>query len=310
MSNPLTVFPILISAGRATDIPGFYGDWFIQCLNKGFFTKRNPYNGQEYIIKTDQTELIVFWTKNPEPFINKLFLLDKLIPDYYFQFTLNDYGSLIEPGIPDINLRVEAFKRLSDTIGKDKVVWRYDPVLLTPELNVDQLIEKIYSLCEKIYRFTSKLVFSFIDIDEYAKVNKKLLASKIGIRELNKDEQSEFAYKLVPLMEMYNLKISTCAEKMDFSHIGIFKNKCIDDELIRQLFPDNSNLMSYIDKSYNSKDKGQRKECGCIKSTDLGGYNTCLHLCVYCYANHSNHSVTCNYNNYINNPLNSTILIK
>ncbi len=308
MSYTRTVFPILLSAGRATDIPSFYGDWFIHRLKEGFFLKRNPYNGDHYVIKTDQTELIVFWTKNPQPFITKLPFIDKLIPDYYFQFTLNDYDSLIEPGVPDIDERIETFRRLSETIGKDKVIWRYDPVFLSRELNLDRLIEKIFTLAEKLHSYTSKLVFSFIDINPYTKVNKKIKASETGIRELSPEEQSEFASKLASLSEIFPLKISSCAEKIDLTQFGISKNKCIDDELIRSMFPENRKLIDYIDSKQNINDKGQRKECNCIKSTDIGGYNTCMHLCVYCYANHSDHSVKSNYASYINNPLNPGIV--
>jgi hypothetical protein len=310
MSYSRTVFPILLSAGRATDIPGFYGDWFVHRLEEGFFLKRNPYNGDLYVIKTDQTELIVFWTKNPKPLIPQLPFIDKLIPDYYFQFTLNDYDSLIEPGVPDFDERIETFIRLSDTIGKEKVVWRYDPVFLSRELNVDRLIEKIYTIAEKLHPYTSKLVFSFIDIDPYAKVKKKIKASGTGIRELSMEEQLEFASKLSALSEIFPLKISSCAEKIDLTQFGISKNKCIDDELIRNQFPENRKLMDFINSKQNMKDKGQRNECRCIKSTDIGGYNTCMHLCVYCYANHSNPTVECNYANYINNPLNPSIVNK
>ena len=308
MSYSRTVFPIVLSAGRATDIPAFYGDWFVQRLKEGFFLKRNPYNGDHYIIKTDETELIVFWTKNPKPFISQLSFIDQLIPDYYFQFTLNDYDTLIEPRVADIEERIETFIRLSDTIGKDKVVWRYDPVLLTGELNVDRLIEKVYALAEKLYRYTSKLVFSFIDINQYAKVDKKIKASITGIREPSPEEQSEFASKLAPLSKIFPLKIRSCSEEIDLTQFGILKNKCIDDELIRNLFPENRKLMDYINSSRNMKDKGQRKQCRCIKSTDIGGYNTCMHLCVYCYANHSDHSVKSNYASYFNNPFNPGIV--
>ncbi len=299
--------PIIISASRATDIPGLYGDWFIERLKKGFFTKQNSFSNSRYIVNTDKTELIVFWTKNPKPFFNKLPYLDKYFPNYYFQFTLNNYTSEFEPGLSGINERIETFIHLSEKIGKEKVIWRFDPVFLTNHLKIDDLTEIIEKIAEKIYNYTSKLVFSFIDIYNYRKVKNKINKSKLEIRELNELEMKEFALNIKYLQHKYNLEISSCAEKIDLSEFNIQKNKCIDNKLIVKLFQENLNLMNYLKIKSNHKDVGQRKECLCVRSIDVGQYNSCLYQCIYCYANISKQSSTDNFIKHQMNPFNSII---
>jgi DNA repair photolyase len=284
-------FPIIISASRATDIPGLYGDWFIYRIKKGFFIKKNPFNGSLSEVMIDRTELIVFWTKNAKPFIKKLGDIESIIPDYYFQFTLNYYDSEIEPGIPPFLERLMSFKELSERIGRERVIWRFDPLFLTEDLTIDRLIERVHFAAESVYNFTDKMVFSFIDIDPYLKVKRKLSKSGIRVRVFEEEEMIEFSEKINPLGKMFKLGIATCGETIDLSNYGIEKNKCIDDALIASRFSHNENLQKYIKVKRNLIDPGQRKSCGCIVSTDIGVYNTCTHHCVYCYANHSKESV-------------------
>jgi DNA repair photolyase len=308
MVTEKSIFPVILSAGRATDIAAFYSSWFMNGLKKKQFIKINPFNGVKYEIKLDQTELIIFWTKNPKPFLQQLNNLDSLYPNYYFQFSLNDYDKIIEPGLQGIDERISTFISLSKKIGREKVIWRYDPLIYTDELTIDGLIEKLHKIAQNIKGYTDKFVFSFVDISNYKKVLRKIDQLKISLREFTEPEKIEFASKIKCFKEQYQLEISTCAEPGDFTKYGIDKNKCIDNKLIEKLFPENLNLMTYINQKENQKDKGQRKECGCIKSTDIGQYNTCLHHCVYCYANSSEKTVNNNYKLYLNDPLKPSIV--
>lgn len=300
--------PIIISASRATDIPALYGDWFLQRLKEGYVIRQNPFNRKKYKISFDKTQMIVFWTKNPEPFINKLKILNEHCPNYYFQYTLNDYGKNIEINLPDLNKRINTFIELSEKIGKEKVIWRFDPLILTDNIHVNDLINKIEAVADKIYNHTNKLVFSFIDIEQYKKVQNKIRNSGINMYEFNNDKKEEFAGKLAKLNRKYNFELASCAENIDLSRFGIYKNKCIDDNLIKKLFPANKALMNMLNQKRNLKDKGQRKNCGCIISKDVGQYNTCTHLCVYCYAVTSKESALKNYQKYLSDQQKESII--
>lgn len=283
--------PVIISASRATDIPAFYLRWltdkfkFFKYLNR-----RNPFSGKIENISLKKVRVIVFWTKNPQQYEDKLDFYDSSSINYYFQYTLNDYEKeKLEPNLPDLNVRINNFVVLAKKIGKEKIIWRFDPLILGGGITVDALIRRIENIAEKIHPFTEKLVISFVDIEKYKKVKKRLAGN---FREFLTDEIKKFAEKLQKLNKNWGLKIATCAEKIDLNQYGIEHNKCIDDELMIRLFNKDKLLMEYIQADNKDrevvykklKDKGQRKECGCIKSKDIGIYDSCQYNCMYCYA--------------------------
>lgn len=296
------VAPLIISASRATDIPAFFAEKFISQFRKGYLYKKNPFNGKKELISFKNTRLIVFWTKFAEPILPCLDeLRDKNI-NYYFQFTVNDYQKQnLEPFVPKLEKRIESFIRLSKKIGKEKVIWRFDPVLFTNDETFEKMINRIENIAKKLYPFTEKLVFSFADFS-YRKVQNKLSKAQINYIELSDNEKDTFAKQLANRLQKYNLKISTCAQKIDLSAYGITHNKCIDDELIMRLFPDDKVLVKFIEphlKTKKLKDKGQRKYCGCIYSKDIGAYNTCSFMCTYCYAVSSGKAVEKNKRSFL-----------
>ena len=286
--------PLIISASRATDIPAFYAKEFIEKLNRSYLYKTNPFNGKKELISFQKTRLIVFWSKYPEPIIPYLDELDQKNIGYYFLFTLNDYEKEnLEPHLPPLSKRIETFIRLSEKIGKEKVIWRFDPVLLLKNQAIEEILEKIENIARKIHPYTEKLIFSFADFS-YRKVQNSLNRNSIKWHELSESEKLIFSENLAKRLNPYGLKISTCAQKIDLSGYGILHNKCIDDELIVRLFPNDQILMNFIQPNLGTKklkDKGQRKYCGCIYSKDIGAYNTCPFLCTYCYATSSAKSV-------------------
>ena len=298
------IAPLVISASRATDLPAFHADWFMHRLNLGYCAWVNPFNRkQKSFISFSNCKVIVFWSKNPAPLIPYLDEISALGLKYYFQFTINDYEKEgFEPNVPSLNARIETFIRLSEKIGKDRVIWRYDPILRTKNLSLDEILDRIFRIGVKISPYTEKLVFSFADISNYSQVTYNLNKKDSSARELNKEEQHYFAQKLVvhnfaPNSTWSNrLELATCAEIENLP--GIKPNKCIDDVLISKICPNDKDItkqygqptgqLSLLDKSPPTKkikDKGQRGECGCAPSKDIGAYNTCLHLCTYCYAN-------------------------
>ncbi len=294
--------PLIISASRATDIPAFYAKEFIKQFRKGYLYKKNPFNGTEELISFKNTRLIVFWTKFAQTIMPYLDELNDKNINYYFQFTLNDYQKHnLEPFVPALEKRIESFIHLSEKIGKEKVIWRFDPVLLTKGATFEELINRIENIARKLHPFTEKMVFSFADFS-YRKVQNKLRKAKINYIELSDNEKDNFAKQLAHRLQKYNLEISTCAQKIDLSAYGITHNKCIDDELIIRLFPNDKVLVNFIKPHLQTKklkDKGQRKYCGCIYSKDIGAYNTCPFLCTYCYAVSSGKAVEKNKRNFL-----------
>lgn len=312
------VAPVIISASRSTDIPAFYAKWFFNRLEKGYCVWYNPFNRKPTYVSFSQCKVIVFWTKNPEPIIPFLPELDKRGIHYYFQVTLNDYEQEgFEPCVPKLSHRIEVFKELSRLIGRERVIWRFDPLIIMPNLSVRQLMAKVWHVGNQIKGFTNKLVFSFVDVMGYRKVQNNLVKETkfynkdtVDSAEFTLSQMNEVAEDLMKMREAWNsqgwnIKLATCAEKINLDKYGIEHNRCIDGELIEQLWPEDKELMYYLHTGKlpepnlfgdtleipitykNLKDKGQRKTCGCMISKDIGMYNTCRHLCVYCYANTS-----------------------
>lgn len=300
--------PVIVSASRATDIPAFYADWFFNRLDIGYVRWRNPFNGEDSYVSFASTRFIVFWSKNPEPLLAYLPILKEKRIGCYVQYTLNDYeAGRLEPNVPSLTNRINTFKRLADLLGKGSVVWRFDPLVLTDRIYVDDLIEKITKIAEQLNGYTDKLVFSFADISSYRKVSRNLTNASVNYREWNETLMREFAEKLSALnRERWNFELATCAEPIDLSEYGIEHNRCIDPDLIARLSPDDPVLQAYLWGT--GSDKGQRKACGCIPSKDIGAYNTCPHGCLYCYANTTPQSALYSYYQHKTSPITDSII--
>lgn len=307
--------PIIVSASRSTDIPAFYGEWFKTRWEAGYIKWTNPFNGQPLYVTNKNTRCVVFWTKNPKPFMKHLDWCDEHIPNYYFQFSLNDYDQEgYEAKVPSVQSRIQTFKELSQRVGKKRVVWRYDPLILTKDIDINELLRRIKLIGDELHSYTSKLVFSFVDISIYQKVESNLNKEKVPYIEWTHKLMDEFAAKLSELNKTWCLEIGTCSEKIDLDKYGIVHNKCIDDDLMIELFSADKELMEFLGveitpadlfsdgkvvKTRKLKDKGQREDCGCIMSKDIGAYNTCPHECNYCYANASKEIANRNYQSYL-----------
>lgn len=299
------VCPVIVSASRSTDIPAFFPHWLRNRLRAGYLKWINPFNARQVqYISFQKTRVFVFWTKNPKPLMKYLTEIDARQINYYFQFTLNNYEpEELEPNVPKLEERLATFKSLSHMVGKKRVIWRYDPLILTDMLNVDGLIERVAQVAEALRDFTEKLVISFADISIYKKVRNNLLREKVRYIDFTPDLMMEIASRLQALNRSWGLKIATCAEGIDLEKYEIKHNRCIDDELMIDLFWEDKELMDFLgckpglfDQAPRDplKDASQRKDCGCIVSKDIGMYDTCHHLCKYCYANTSCKTVETN----------------
>jgi hypothetical protein len=266
-SDLKTVTPVIISASRATDIPAFHSEWFFNRLNEGQCIWKNPYSGGKDLVSFNLTRLIVFWTKNPKPILTRLKELDERGFNYYFLYTLNNYeAENLEPNIPAFDHRIDTFKRLSDTIGKERVIWRFDPLILTDQITKEQLVEKVSKIGSHIKGFTEKLVVSFARADQHRKVKKNLQKEDINFLDFTEADINYVAGELSQLGKEFGMKVGACAEKYDLTKIGIERNKCIDDELIKQVFSNDAALMDYMSNGGSRKHQGQRQLCGSIVS--------------------------------------------
>lgn len=295
--------PVIISASRATDIPAFFADWFFRRLDIGYLKWRNPFNGKYSFISFRNTRFVVFWTKNPAPLLPYLCKLKERGIGCYIQYTLNDYEDEgLEPSLPIVKQRIETYKRLVEELGEGSVVWRFDPMILTDSIGIDELLHKVANIGDALQGYAEKMVFSYADIALYKKVVRNLDAYNIKYREWDMQLMMEFAERLSGLNALrWGYSLATCSEKIALEEYGIEHNQCIDPLLISRLSPNDAELQNYL---FNIKrDLGQRKSCGCIISKDIGQYNTCPHLCKYCYANDLENLVKANYQRHINNPL-------
>ena len=326
--------PEIVSASRSTDIPAFYADWFFHRLKVGYSAWTNPFNGVKSYVSYQNTRFIVFWSKNPQPLLNHLDDLKERNIGCYIQYTLNDYErDRLEQGVPPIGQRIDTFKRLVDKLGIGHVIWRFDPLVLTDDIGMDTLLSKIESIGDQLQGYTEKLVFSYADILGYRKVRANLEKIRIPYHEWTEPQMLEFAGRLAELNKKWGYTLATCGEKVDLQQFGIQRNHCIDYDLIVRLAHDDERLMDFIGAMikkrgydlfgepeplpasaillpgdrYAMKDSGQRDACGCLRSKDIGEYNTCPHRCEYCYANTSKDEALSNWKRHIVNKESETI---
>ncbi|MDR1031402.1 MAG: DUF1848 domain-containing protein [Treponema sp.] len=265
---------MIISASRRTDIPAYYADWLFNRIHERYVCVRNPMNIHQVSkisLDPDIVDCIVFWSKNPKPMLAKLQYLKEYA--YYFQFTLNPYDRDIEVRLPYKQEILETFQKLSDLIGPQRVIWRYDPVLLNKKYTVSYHIDTFGEFAKKLRGYTEKVTFSFIDF--YKKITENIRS--VGIEEITNEEKNSIAYNFSQIAQENNLSIDTCAEDIDLSKYHIAHASCIDDRLIAKII--GCNVIA--DKNTN-----QRLACACVGSIDIGEYNSCLNNCVYCYANY------------------------
>ena len=280
---------MIISASRRTDIPAFYSHWLINRLRAGWCSVPNPFNLQQVSqisLAPQDVDVLVFWTRSPRPLLPYLDELDRRGYRYYFQFTLMDNPPLLDPHHPPTCRAVETFRLLADRIGAQRVIWRYDPIVLTSITPPDFHRIVFGRLAEALRGSTIRCVISFLDIygkirPRLAEISRKgapLLPAAMDLQIPGSpipDQVGNLARDLSSIALQNGMEIVSCAEQHDLKPFGVRPGKCIDDELIARLFG--------LDVSH-TKDPGQRPACGCVQSRDIGMYNSCLFGCRYCYT--------------------------
>lgn len=280
---------ILFASGR-TDIPAFYSNWFINRVEAGFVDVRNPFN-QKLVsrIYFSDVDLIMFCSKNPLPMINKL---DILKVPVLFHVTITPYGKDVEPNIPDKRLIIEGVKKLSLVLGIDNVVVRYDPIFLSDKYNVDYHIKAFDKLCKNLNGYVNKIIVSFMDEYKNVRSNKNILKYRAFTREDYKKIGEAFSKSAMD----NGMSVQTCFEDEDLTQYGFDKGECLSHEL------------AYIltGKKFKSSNVRKEKKCECVQMVDIGDYNSCMHMCKYCYANYDEKAVS---NNFERHDDNSSLLI-
>jgi len=282
---------VIISASRRTDIPAFFSEWFMKRIEEGVVCVADPFNPRQvgrFSLLPDDVDAIVFWSKNPRPLMARLNELDSRGYRYYFQFTLNDYPPFLEPNVPGLGERLDTLRTLSDRLGPERVVWRYDPIVVSSVTPTDYHLERLEGIASSLGGYTKRLVISLLDF--YSKTEGRLsrLSAETGATFTDialpayRTELLPLARQIKRIGDAHGLEVYSCAEAVDLSDAGIRHGACIDGELIRRLFG--------LERDFR-KDRGQRAECLCAESVDVGAYNTCGHLCAYCYASFSGESM-------------------
>ena len=264
---------MIINTGMRTDIPAFYHEWLINRIKEGFVLVRNPYNPSQvtrYSLSPEVVDLIAFCTKNPAPMLPHM---DTLKPyGQYWFVTITPYGKDIEPNVPDKLKVMEDFKRLSDTVGVDSVGWRYDPIFVDDKHCVEWHIEQFEHMAETLSGYTKTCVISFIDI--YKKVERNFPEA----REVFKKDRLTIGKAFIEIAKKHDITIRPCAEGNDLEIYGADCSGC----MTVKTFETALRVRLDVPKGNRNQRNG---ECTCLLGTDIGAYDTCGHLCRYCYAN-------------------------
>lgn len=281
----------IISVSRRTDIPGFYGDWFMQRLKEGFVGLVNPFGGRKYIVSLRPQDVIcfVFWSKDFSPFIQNLKLIDELGYKFYFNYTVTALPSLFENNV-EKQSAIKTLKQISKTYSPRHINWRFDPIILSETYDRDFYIRAFEELAAGFTGYVERCYFSFVT--QYYKVirNFEELERTTGLRitDCSRDFKVELANDLAAIAARYGIRMFSCCGDYLIND-DIKKAHCIEGRIIESLFFPNG---------FAYKEKPTRSQCGCTESTDIGTYDTCPHGCVYCYANANKHTATRAFNNH------------
>lgn len=286
---------MILSVSRRTDIPALYSKWFMGRLKEQYVLVRSPFNIHQVShipLSPNNIDAIVFWTKNSYPIHKYLKEIDNMGYKYYFQYTITPYKKDMEENLLDKKIIINSFQELSSKIGKEKVILRYDPIVLTPSYTIDYHTLAFERLCNHMKGYTNKIVISFLD--DYKKISKNM--KKHNVYDITVDDMNILAENFSSIAKSHNIILESCAEKIDLEKYNIKHGKCIDDELIEKI----------TGCKIKAPKDNQREACNCIKCIDIGEYNSCIHNCLYCYANNNKESASKNYK--LHNPF-SPLLI-
>ena len=263
---------MIINTGGRTDTVQYYTKWLLRRFEEGYVYSRNPLFPNKvtrYELTPDKVDCVIFCSKNYDPILDDLPGLIERFPTYFY-YTITAYGKDIEPGVPSIEESIKTLKKLSAIVGKERLAWRYDPVLLTKNYTIQTHLETFEGMAKELTPFTSRCIFSFVEM------YKKLKTNLPELIPLTEEDQNALAKGMGEIAAEYGLYLQTCGTNGDYSQYGIHPSGCMTLEMLG-----NANHIQFRDL----KHKGMRQGCHCMESRDIGAYDTCLNGCRYCYAN-------------------------
>ncbi|KAA3662593.1 MAG: DUF1848 domain-containing protein [Calditrichaeota bacterium] len=270
----------IISVSRRTDVPAFYSTWFAKRLDEGFAEVVNPFNANQVnkiSLHPQDVSAFVFWTRNARPFFSNIHRLVDSGYRFYFHWTLNNYPHSLEPKNPSAARVIAAFHELAHGITSEKIIWRYDPIILSSETPLQWHVENFHFLAEHLSGATQRCIFSFVDLYKKTKYAlKKLSEQGIALFDASEDDQRKLVAKLAEISAQNGIQLAACCEDALLPVDQIKKARCIDGQYLQQIYPDLPDV---------PEPKATRSQCGCSASVDIGAYDSCLFGCVYCYAN-------------------------
>jgi hypothetical protein len=271
---------MIVSASRRTDIPAFYGQWFMNRLRAGFCSVANPFNPKQVgtvSLRPEDVSCFVFWTRYPVSLSPHLPELLSRGHEFVMLYTVLDYSSDLEPGMPVLSARIREFRQMADRYSPDRMAWRYDPILISPGTDAAFHRDRFRAIASELRGATHRVIISFFDA--YPKARARLSSVSGGRYRYEGDPQDRVLADLVPaIVETageFGMDIQSCAEKLDLEQYCVAPGACIDGPYLEQV---TGRPMP------RRKDAGQRKRCRCVESRDIGAYDTCRFGCVYCYA--------------------------
>lgn len=268
---------MILNTGNRTDIPAFFSDWFFNRIQEGFVCVRNPYFPHQvtkYLLNPQVIDVLCFCTKNPKPMLSRLDLLKE-----YRQFwfvTITPYNQTIEPNVPNKNEIIRSFIELSKKLGSQCVGWRYDPIFLNDYYTLEYHIRIFEQMCQRLSGYTHQCVISFIDLYQKTKKNFK------DVKEVNETDQIYLCQKFVEIGKKYDIEVYTCHENEKLKTTGVNTSGCMNQQIIEKAIGCSLKI---------PKLNEARQGCSCLLNNDIGVYNTCLHGCLYCYANFDRYDV-------------------
>lgn len=263
---------MILNTGGRTDTVQYYTDWLLRRFEEGYVLTRNPLfpsKVQRYELSPDKVDCVVFCSKNYRPILPRLHEITDSFPTY-FHYTITAYGKDIEPGVPSIKESMETLIDLSRLVGKQRIAWRYDPVLLTKEYTIERHLETFEQMAGVLAPYIDRCIFSFVEM------YKKLETNMPELIPLSQEDMNTLAKGLGSIAQKYGIHIQTCGTNGDYTPYGIHSSGCMTLDIL-------GNANGIVFK--NLKHKGLRQGCHCIESRDIGAYDTCLNGCKYCYAN-------------------------
>ncbi|VVB91759.1 Uncharacterised protein [uncultured archaeon] len=270
--------PRIISVSRRTDIPAFYGDWFMNRLKEGFAGYVNPFGGQKYILSLKPEDVIcfVFWSKNFKPFLEKLGIIEDSGYKFYFNYTITGLPDLFECNLAGKEIAIEALKELGSLYSPNHINWRYDPIIISDSTDYDFHIKNFEALASELEGHVERCIISYVMLYGKVKRNFDRFQRGNGVKIIDPDInfRLKLTSELADIAEKHGIKLlSCCGDYLLSRKVG--KAHCIEGALIEELFS----------AGFQHYEKPTRRECGCTYSVDIGAYDTCPHGCIYCYAN-------------------------